>query len=583
MASTVTPFVHLCTPFTESDSVASVTTLGRVLQRLNSAKVMRQTLEMGSATRNCDVPKSAQAQAQTIASAFLDRALRFQPEASEGWKAEIEGLRRGEWPEGHKFGEEIEDKDSMAMWTNRILYSMATLETSRLVKALDTSDQLRLALEREGQTDTHPLSSLMTAFDSVALTRNRVSGVRARLMVVTAKSDGSSGSLLGILSELDRYYICSNAILACLDLEALSSGDKTTIMINAFSGTRLMSLFRGFERHRSALGQRDEDVDLGDLLAHLRHTLKTEEEDKVNAASITRLQQRAPLMVSAALPAGHSRPRARTGNRNSDQFQSWLKDNRNRCLSCEKIGHLRRDCPAPAPLSALSPNNPLRLRAGSSSVPREGGDKRRTPARGAYVIGPLMPLGAYNVERRPQVDYIVDTGAALVSYLPCPTGMDNRTMRATSKPITVSGVGGTTVVTHVGVAYAKVKAYNGESTRDTIVRFDAAVVPSLRAAGVALISPQSFVYDGGFHAIIHRAKTVDGITLPDDVALQVGAVGALRDSRYRVEIPAEYRKSRSQNVISLVWCTQAEIERVARDRPPEGAAVEQRLIQGPSE
>ena len=473
----------------------------------------------------------------------------------------------------------------MAMWINRVLYSIASLETGRLVKALDGSDQLKLALERELQTNAHPLSSLITAFDSVALTRDRVSGVRARLMVVTAKSDGSSGALLGVLSELDRCYICSNAIFKCLEQEALSPGDKVTIMLNGFAGTRLMSLFRDFERHRSALGKRDEDVDLYQLLAHLRHTLKTEAEDRVNATS----RQRTPLMVSAATPAGNSRPRARTSNRTSktsnrisDPFRSWISQNTNRCMSCEQMGHLRRDCPAPARLSALSPDNPLRLKAGSSSGSRESRDKKRSPAKGAYVIGPMMPLGAYNVERGPRIDYIVDTVAALVSYLPSPTGMDKRTIKATSKPITVSGVGGTTVVTQVGVAYAKVNAYNNtthESTVPLVVRFDAAVVPSLRAAGVALISPQSFVYDGGFNAIQHHGKTVNGITLPGDIGLRVGAVGALRDSKYRVEIAAKYALPRAQNMLSIEWCTQEEIERIIKTRPPEGAEIEKRLLQ----
>jgi len=173
------------------------------------------------------------------------RALEYENAKGDDWRGVVEGLRVGDWPKDfiEGLGEKVDDEDSMTKWVNRILFSVANIETSRLSSKLATDDQLRLALEREGQTDALPLSSLMTAYDSVALTRNRIIGARSRLMAVKAKLDGGPAHLLGVLSELDRYYICCDAVLACLGLERLTVGDRLTIFINTINGTRLMSLF----------------------------------------------------------------------------------------------------------------------------------------------------------------------------------------------------------------------------------------------------------------------------------------------------------------------------------------------------
>jgi len=186
--------------------------------------------------------------------------------------------------------------------------------------------------------------------------------------------------------------------------------------------------------------------------------------------------------------AAAAAPRTRT----DEVYRKWLQKNRGRCMSCERVGHFKRDCPAPAKLSDLSSDNPLRIRAGSKTqhLHRGGQNQGSRPPRGAYTLGPLT---AYNASPTPQIDYIVDTGPACLSYLPSSAGMDARTLRALAEPITVSGVGGTAVVTHVGTAYARVRAFDGGKTRGIAVRFDAAVVPSLQSAGVALISTQSFV------------------------------------------------------------------------------------------
>ena len=75
------------------------------------------------------------------------------------------------------------------------------------------------------------------------------------------------------------------------------------------------------------------------------------------------------------------------------------------------------------------------------------------------------------------------------TYLASPTSPALRawTLRALAELITVSGVGRTAVVTHVGTAYARVRVFDGGNTRGIAVRFDATVVPSLQAAGAVLV------------------------------------------------------------------------------------------------
>jgi len=116
------------------------------------------------------------------------------------------------------------------------------------------------------------------------------------------------------------------------------------------------------------------------------------------------------------------------------------------------------------------------------------------------------------------------------------------------------------VVTAVGTVYAKATCKTRNGNRVLTFRFDAAVVPSLRATGIGLISPQSMVYDGGIHAIHYHPNSTAEITLPGEFKVQLGAVGALRNHGYRVEIPAPYCENRGQNLLPLKLCSQQEIE-----------------------
>ena len=130
MGLAMVPFTYLSTPFTHGDSDAKVTTLGRVLQQLNSAKEMRRSLEMGTAARDTAVPKSAQARAQQIATQMLERACNDQ---KKEWRSELEEMRRGFMPESiKKTLSESDDDDgddaALPMWVKvRVFFSWDTI------------------------------------------------------------------------------------------------------------------------------------------------------------------------------------------------------------------------------------------------------------------------------------------------------------------------------------------------------------------------------------------------------------------------------------------------------------------------
>jgi len=81
--------------------------------------------------------------------------------------------------------------------------------------------------------------------------------------------------------------------------------------------------------------------------------------------------------------------------------------------------------------------------------------------------------------------------------------------------------------------------------------------------GIGLVSPTSFVHDGGFHAIRNANSPKFGaaaeITPPQAVLLQLGAVGALMDESRRVEIRCEFDVG-SHLLPRLDFLNQSEIE-----------------------
>ena len=77
------------------------------------------------------------------------------------------------------------------------------------------------------------------------------------------------------------YWMAANAVLGNLDQDPLNDDERKTILFNAFRGTRLDVLVREYEKNRSAMGHRDEELDIVEMIAHIKHVLKTEETDEV--------------------------------------------------------------------------------------------------------------------------------------------------------------------------------------------------------------------------------------------------------------------------------------------------------------
>jgi hypothetical protein len=354
---------------------------------------------------------------------------------------------------------------------------------------------------------------------------------------------------------VERYWLAANAVLQNLDQHPLSDDERKTIMFNAIRGTRLDVLLREYEKNRSAMGHRDEELDIVEMIAHLKHVLRTEETDEVMSGPVDK-----GIVVGNVRKNGKAAMKAKGGEEQAQNgsFKVWFRNHRDTCIKCEKTGHLQAKCPAPLPTHQLSDDNPLKSRTNSQK--QENNSKM-----GIFVTAPLAAYHATTAV--PSTDVIIDPAAACGSYLPTTEGFDERTLTTLENPISIAGIGGSAVVTAVGTVYAKATCKTRNGSRVLIFRFDAAVVPSLRATGIGLISPQSMVYDGGIHAINYHPNSTDEVTLPGEFKIQLGAVGALRNHRYRVEIPAPYCENRGQNLLPLRLCTQQEIEAMVSTVP----------------
>jgi len=295
------------------------------------------------------------------------------------------------------------------------------------------------------------------------------------------------------------------------------------------------------------------------ILQWLKEQVQMEELDSLHRDDPPR---RAPLVAALARGGEVRGRRANGGGRNGSNtggrgagrgaskagdtmtsFRSWASkpENKDKCAKCERRGHMMRECRNPLAVDKLSHDNPIRN--GSNALGDAAAGDKRGAGLGAFPAG---PLAAYQVgvQGSVGVKYIVDTGAAGVSYLAGLDGIDSRTSVRLRSPIAIGGVGGSKPATHGGTVYARVPCRNGSGATDEVVRFDALVVPGLKTMGIGLVSPTSFVHDGGFHAIRNANSPKFGaaaeITPPRAVLLQLGAVGALMDESRRVEIRCEF-------------------------------------------
>jgi len=346
----ITPFSHLKTPFVEGDY--RVTLLGRILQRIDSIKSIKASIENGSVSKNAGIPKASQPSAESAAEKIISKALKHST-VDQDWETDLELIRNGIIPsylmsefDGFPGEGTITETDESktgghrseeALWVRRILYGIAKTELARLLGALRQDDTLKLAIHRECQSDEHPLCSLVKAFDSVTVSRNRVGGIRTALMNVSSKSrgNGHASTLVGHISEVERYWLAANAVLRNVDQDPLSDDERKTIMFNAIRGTRLDVLVREYEKNRSAVGHRDDELDIVEMIAHLKHVLRTEETDEVMSRPASSNSD-GIVVGNVNRKKGKGKAKGDDGQIQNGSFKVWFRNHRDTCIRCEK-------------------------------------------------------------------------------------------------------------------------------------------------------------------------------------------------------------------------------------------------------
>ena len=558
--------------------------------------------------KNAGIRYSRQGPVQGAAENMVRRAL-TRADEEDDWRSELEALRTAilvtkpssnvgadgeddssEGEEGND-GAAVAADDTTAEGTiddstllNRVLTAIAKDEIAQLMRAAGT-DSLVVALKRELDNRHHPLRQLVDAYASVRVPKSRASVCRQHLIsgaLATAPENDSPRNLLGILSEFDRYLSNSDEIADALNVPRLTEAEQWSVFYSVVSGSRLKTLMDSWERSRSASGL-ETSVKLSLILRWLKEQVQMEELDSLHRDDPPR---RTPLVAALARGGEARGRRTNGGGRNGGNaggrgagrgankeggttlsFRSWASkpENKDKCARCERRGHMMRECRSPLAVDKLSHDNPIRNGTNASNGAAATGDRRDGSGLGAFPAGPLVAYQV-GVQGSVGVKYILDTGAAGVSYLAEFNGIDTRTIIKLQSPIAIGGVGGSKPATHGGTVYARVPCRNGSGAANEVVRFDALVVPGLKTMGIGLISPTSFVHDGGFHAIRttnpSKFGTAAEITPPRAVSLQLGAVGALTDESHRIEISCKFDVG-LHLLPQLSFLNQSEIERLA--------------------
>ena len=471
-------------------------------------------LESGKIFREADVPKGKQATVMKLALEYLDRALRDSAISAETCE-ELEVLRLCLPKEEED--DETDETGLNHMLVSRVLTTAAKSEISRLRKAYAGNSKLMDALSRRTSEKRHQLTILALSHED--LWPQRRAPLRARIFDVRPlKALATPTALLGALAEVDRYVNEANGVLKALGFEPLTSDEKYTIVYNASQGTKLRELMDRWETEQEIHGKTEShEFDFDALYTHLvRATRRLEESTETsNGLMLAANTSTARTFQRSPRPARSPAPSATT------TFDAWRKRNPNRCVKCEKMGHIGRDCQSPLPITSLAKDNPLKSR---SNAP---------PAAGAYTATVGLSVNLSSASHRDAQMTILDTGAGGVSFVRDVTFMDPRSVKTFPKPIPVQGIGTETLnATCGGTAYVRVHARTGEKTYDDVIlRFDALIVPDLK--GPNLLSTSSLLYDGGFDSIVALEK---GTGKPSPLGLRTAALGALTDLSKRVEI-----------------------------------------------
>lgn len=546
---------------------------------------MSLALESGKIFRRCDVPKGDQPSVARRALKILREVFVVHEETSwrkdlEGLRAQAQGAKSEPFPGGDSDPEttpgtpadSLRDSSADSTFVNRVLIALVEDERDLIAKR-GARDHLVIAMSRFKGRQLHPLTNLRDAYGEVSVPTTRASAVRVHMTSIALRPNVSScGDLLGALSEFERYVVAASEIATALRFEPFSPGETLGMFhLLANSSSLLSTKVREWERGRALYAGLTESVNPDALIRYLREELKLDGLERATAqrlasASLVGGAASATRVKAGGAPKRGSPQKSNTGR---ERPPLWVTQHPGLCMACEGPGHIREKCPAPKRPMELGPDNPIRRQAEYAS---RGNSKNRSV--GAYLTTPLHAYRSGPVT--PGVSYVVDTGASGVSYLPTVAGLDPRTVVDLTPPVHVGGISGETTVTKGGTAYMRAVCTDGTSR---VFRFDAAVMPTLVGRSLALISPASFVHDGGFHSLMTLDPPPFGkgstITHPKPMLLRVGAVDALSDPRQRAEIKCELDARTFTHAIRFEPLT---AEEIAKHVPVEALATVRKIF-----
>ena len=524
-----------------------------MLKELSKAHVLKQ----------CDVPKSEQSRVQMEVGRLLREA--FAIGGTTRWKAELEDMRvlapRPKPGSENTSGSDSNDDGAVASFVNRVLITLVEREVKILLE-LGERDPLVAAIHRYKGRRQHELTNLRDSFEAVVIPSHKAPVIRVSLTHIALATPSSDAAdphgLLGLLSEFERYILATAEIAEVMGFRPLAPGEVLGMLHTVVKSTDLSSKVREWERARALRGESliyDPDI----LVDYLRRELKDDELER-SARQISSLS----LVGGAVTQPSKSDKKGKKPTADSDSTARnsprWVTTHPGLCMACESPGHFQAECPAPKKASELGPDNPIRKRSERGGQRPKSKQKAPTSSAkaGAYVT---TPLHAYRSGPAGAITYLIDTGASCLSYLPNTSGLDPRTIQTLNPPMRVGGITGTTDIHRAGTAYFRVVCTDGTSR---VFRFDAAVMPSIESMSIALISPASFVHDGGFHSLVASDPPPFGkgsaITPPKPLLLRAGAVGALTDATQRAEIRCELDARSLAHAVTLVPLTPSEIQ-----------------------